>query len=409
MAYKTTDYGKTWVSINQGIGKDDYLRVIREDLKVPGLLYGGAERAFYISADAGANWSLFQLNMPVVGITDLTFRDNDLVASTAGRAFWILDDLGAIQQSKGFPQGKLQLYTPKDTYRFGSSGYGGGRGNIGENPAEGVILDYFIGEKVDSLGLTLEIYTAEGKWLRTFSSIKPKKSDSYPGGPPPPVILPAQTGVNRFAWDMRTETLPGIQNVFVQGDLRGYKVGPGLYKAKLTANGQSSEVTFKIKVNPASTTTKEEWMAQQLILEKIDADVKEVHQMVNKMRLVKKQILLQDELLQDNPAAKDLLENGKSLMKKLEDWESQVIETRQKNFQDVINWPSKMNGELLDLKSRIDTNEAKLTNGAKQRLTDLNVRWKLDRSVIDKVINEDLPEYSKKFQDKGLPPLILIQ
>jgi hypothetical protein len=68
-----------------------------------------------------------------------------------------------------------------------------------------------------------------------------------------------------------------------------------------------------------------------------------------------------------------------------------------------------MNGELLDLKSRIDTNEAKLTNGAKQRLTDLNVRWKLDKSVIDKMISEDLPEYSKKFQDKGLPPLILIQ
>jgi hypothetical protein len=208
---------------------------------------------------------------------------------------------------------------------------------------------------------------------------------------------------------MRTETLPGIQNVFVQGDLRGYKVGPGLYKAKLSANGVSSEITFKIKMDPSSTTTKEEWMAQQIVLEKIDFDVKEVHQLVNKMRLVKKQILLQDELLQDNPKAQDLLDNGKSILKKLEDWESDVIETRQKNFQDVINWPSKINGELLDLKSRIDTNEAKLTNGAKQRLTDLNAQWKMDKSNIEKIINEDLPEYSKKFQDKGLPPLILIQ
>lgn len=68
-----------------------------------------------------------------------------------------------------------------------------------------------------------------------------------------------------------------------------------------------------------------------------------------------------------------------------------------------------MNGELLDLKSRIDTNEAKLTNGAKQRLTDLNTQWKLDKSNVDKIINEDLPEYSRKFQDKGLPPLILNQ
>ena len=150
-------------------------------------------------------------------------------------------------------------------------------------------------------------------------------------------------------------------------------------------------------------------MAQQFVLEKIDADVKEVHQLVNKMRLVKKQILLQDELLQDNPDAKDLLENGKSILKKLEDWESEVIETRQKNFQDVINWPSKINGELLDLKSRIDANEAKLTNGAKQRLSDLNNQWSIDKMNIEKVIKEDLPEYSKKFQDKGLPSIILIQ
>ena len=262
---------------------------------------------------------------------------------------------------------------------------------------------------MDSLGLKLEIFNAEGKLLRTLSSIKPKKSESYPGGPPPPAILPTQTGINRFAWDMRTETLPGIQNVFVQGDLRGYKVGPGMYKAKLTGNGTSSEISFKRKMDPASTTTKEEWMAQQFVLEKIDSDVKEVHQLVNKMRLVKKQILLQDELLQDNPNAKDLLDNGKSILKKLEEWESDVIETRQKNFQDVINWPSKLNGELLDLKSRVDTNEAKLTNGAKQRLSDLNTQWKMDKSNIEKIINEDLPEYSKKFQDKGLPSIILIQ
>jgi photosystem II stability/assembly factor-like uncharacterized protein len=409
MAYKTNDYGKTWVAINKGIEKDDYIRVIREDLKVPGLLYGGAERAFYISADGGLNWSPFQLNFPVVGITDLTFRDNDLIASTAGRAFWILDDLGAIQQSKGFPEGKVQLYTPKETYRYGSAGYGGGRGNMGENPAEGVILDYYLGEKVDSMGLKLELFNAEGKLLRTLSSLKPKKSESYPGGPPPPVVLPTQVGVNRFAWDMRTETLPGIQNVFVQGDLRGYKVSPGLYKAKLTGNGVSSEISFIIKLNPATTITKEDWAAQQFVLEKIDSEVKEVHQMVNKIRLVKKQILLQEELLQEHQDAKDLLESGKSLLKKLEDWESEVIETRQKNFQDVINWPSKLNGELLDLKSRIDANEAKLTGGAKQRLTDLNAKWSMDKSNIERIIREDLPEYSKKFQDKGLPSIILIQ
>lgn len=410
MAFKTVDYGKSWIPINQGIGTDDYLRVIREDLKVPGLLYGGAERAFYLSTDGGRQWSPFQLNLPVVGITDLALRDNDLIAATAGRSFWILDDLSSIQQSGGFPVGDVKLYAPKDSYRFGSGGgYGGGTRNVGENPAEGVMLDYFLSAKPDSLGALLEIFTASGKLLRTYSSLKPTRVETYPGGPPPPVVLPASEGLNRFAWDMRTQTLPGISGVFVQGDLRGYKVSPGAYLARLQVNGKQSEVTFFIKAIPGSTVSVEEWAEQQALLEKLDKGVKEAHEQVNRMRLVKKQMILQEELLKDNPNGQEIIGMGKSVLKKMEDWENRVIETRQKNFQDVINWPSKLNGELLDLKSRIDAQDARLTQGAKKRHADLETQWMADRAILEKIIQDDLPAYAKKFQEKGLPPLILVQ
>jgi hypothetical protein len=100
--YKTTDNGKTWTKINNGIKNDDFVKVIREDNKNKNILYAGSERGFYISNDAGTTWKPFQLNLPIVPVTDLMIRDNDLVAATAGRAFWILDDISTIQQNANF-------------------------------------------------------------------------------------------------------------------------------------------------------------------------------------------------------------------------------------------------------------------------------------------------------------------
>jgi hypothetical protein len=118
-AYKTTDYGKTWTKINKGVKADDFIKVIREDTKNKSILYAGSERGFYLSTDAGNSWQSFQLNLPIVPVTDLMIRDNDLVAATAGRAFWILDDLGAIQQATtaswwyGIARSKIQGWTKR--------------------------------------------------------------------------------------------------------------------------------------------------------------------------------------------------------------------------------------------------------------------------------------------------------
>lgn len=113
MTYKSADYGKTWTKIGTGVDTDDFIKVIREDKKVKDLLYAGSERGFYISFNGGSNFTRFQLNLPIVPITDLIIKDNDLVASTAGRSFWILDDLGAIQQSKGnFGDAVVKIFLP---------------------------------------------------------------------------------------------------------------------------------------------------------------------------------------------------------------------------------------------------------------------------------------------------------
>ncbi len=241
--YKTTDYGETWIKINDGVQQDDFIRVIREDKKIKGLLYAGAERGFYISDDGGAKWKKTQLNLPIVPVTDLILYNNDLVAATAGRAFWILDDVSAIQQ--GILDYKaLKIFTPKNTYHFNSGGgipgLDAGRA-IGQNAPDGVIIDYSLPEKADTSTLSLQILNEKGNVIRTYTNKKDSAFKPYSGGPPQATVLPSEKGFNRFAWDMRTATTsPDIAGAYVYGDYRGFKIAPGRYRAVLTYKNNSS-------------------------------------------------------------------------------------------------------------------------------------------------------------------------
>ncbi len=409
MTYKSTDYGKSWTKIGNGIEADDFVKVIREDKKVKDLLYAGAERGFYISYNGGTSFSKFQLNLPVVPVTDLIIRDNDLVASTAGRSFWILDDLGAIQQSKGSFDATLKIYRPKPTYRLSSvtiPEYFGEIPGLGKNPANGVTLEYYLKEKADTVKVSLEILDASGKILRSYTNKKDESFKPYPGGPPAKEVIPAEAGVNRFAWDFRTEALIGVQSVFVYGDYSGHRVAPGKYKARITHKGQTSETDLEIIADPKVTATAADWAEQQEFLHQAEQGFEDLHKSVNKMRQVKKQIETYNESLKDNADAKDIVNTGKELIKKIDRWESNLIEPRSKNFQDAINFQNKLNAEYLQLRNVADTHDPRLTKGAQDRARDVNADWGKYKQQMQIIINSDISNYNKLFKDKNMPALI---
>ena len=409
MTYKSTDYGKSWTKIGTGVEADDFIKVIREDKKVKDLLYAGAERGFYISYNGGTSFNKFQLNLPVVPVTDLIIRDNDLVAATAGRSFWIFDDLGALQQSKGNIDAALKIFTPKPTYRLSSvtiPEYFGDIPGLGRNPANGVLLDYFLKEKADTVKVTLEILDMSGKVIRTYTNKKDESFKPYPGGPPAKQVMPAEAGVNRFAWDFRTEALSGVQGVFVYGDYQGHRVAPGKYQARITHKGQSSETELEVISDPKVSATSAEWAAQQEFLKQTGEQFEEVHKSVNKMRQVKKQIETYNESLKDNADAKEILNSGKELIKKLEKWEGNLIEPRSKNFQDVINFPNKLNSEYLQLRGVADQHDPQLTKGVQDRARDVQADWSKYKQQMQIIINSDISQYNKLFRDKNMPALI---
>ncbi len=411
LTYKTVDYGKTWTKIATGVNADDFIKVIREDKKVAGLLYGGAERGFYVSFNGGAKWQQLQLNLPVVPVTDLIQQDNDLIASTAGRAFWILDDVAALQQSKGnFGDAALKLYTPKTTVRF--SGFSPPWlpdyiPGIGRNPMDGVILDYYLKEKADTNLLTLEILDAAGMVIRSYTNKKDEAFKPYPGGPSPTPVIPSEAGVNRFAWDFRTKGIPGVPGAFVYGDYNGYRVAPGQYKAKLTYKGNVSETTFDVVADRRLTVNPADWTAQQQLLDRLTNDLRNMHEAVNNLRNVKKQVLALNEALKDMDDKKELVKQGEELVKKMDAWEANIVESRQRNFQDVINWPSKLNAEFFDLRGKVDVHDPRITQGVRDRLRDLEAQWNTHQASLRNLMEKDVAAYNQLFREQNIPAVIV--
>ncbi len=404
--FKTLDYGKTWTKITNGIvGEHTFVRVVREDPKHKGLLYAGTETGLFISWDDGQNWQPFQLNLPVVPINDLIIQSNDLVAATAGRSFWILDDLAAIQNANR-PKQTIEIFTPKDTYLlFGGSSEKPVPG-LGDNPKSGVTFDYYLDKEADSLNLKLEVLY-NGKPIRTITNQKPKDFKSWPGGPSKPQVLPSKKGYNRFTWDFRKDNLPSVDKVFVYGNYRGSRVGRGKYTLKLTLNALTSETEVTILTNPKVETTLADFEEQQKVLDQIESTIKSIHESVNQMRSARLQLKGYAKLLKGREEVNELITKGDSLIGRIDTWEENLIQPKQKTFQDVINFNNKLSAQLMHLKNYVDTAEPRVTQGAQERLRDLMKEWRIFENERDAIVKDEMGDYNKTYIELGLPALIL--
>lgn len=404
--YKTSDYGQNWTQITNGIsGEHTFVRVVREDKKRKGLLYAGTETGLYISLNDGQNWQPFQLNLPIVPINDLIIQDNDLVVATAGRSFWILDDVAAIQNIDT-PKQPVKIFNPKDSYLIF-----GGRPDkpvpgLGQNPRSGITFDYYLDKNADSLDLQLEVLQG-GKLIRTYTNKKQKDFKTWPGGPSKPQVLPSKKGYNRFTWNFNKATLPAVDNVFVYGDYSGSKVGPGTYVLRLSLDGLTSETEVNLLPNPKVEGTQAEYAEQQRILNQIEDAIKNIHESVSAMRSAKKQLKGYANLLKENENAAELLKKGDSLVERIDTWEQKLIQPDQKTFQDVINFNNQLNAEFMELKSYVDSAEPKVTQGAKERLRDVMGKWSTYENERDEIINNEMKAYNQMFRALELPAILM--
>ena len=382
--YKTQDYGKTWTKITTGIDAEHFTRVVRADPVKRGMLYAGTETGMYYSKNDGASWHSLQLNLPIVPITDLTIKENNLIAATQGRSFWIIDDLTVLHQAEpGIENKALHLFKPQDSYRM--DGVKRTSATAGTNRPGGVLVYYFLKEKPKQ-ELRIEFLGAQNEVLRSFST-KGINGDT----------LKVKEGSNEFNWNLRLESAEGFDGLIMwAANLRGPKVIPGQYKVRMTLDGMTQEESFKVLADPRYESTQADLEEQFDFLVGVRDKLTETHQTIKLIRFYRAEM--------DSMAKKP--KNLKLILAEMDEIEKTLYQTQNKSGQDPLNFPIRLNNKLAHLSSVVGNGDYRPTDQSEEVKVELVTKIdaqltrfkKLEQTQISKILN--IEEMRTKLKEK---------
>ena len=394
--YKTSDYGKTWKKITNGIPENYYTRAIRVDPVRKGLLYAGTEWGMFVSFDDGANWQPFQMNLPIVSIRDLHIKDNTLIAATHGRSFWMIDDLGPIQQLSKDVVGKSHhLFEPKPAYRLAQSG-GWGKPNynrVGKNHPNGVLFNFFIKDFSKKKKVKLEIKDMKGNVIQTFTSDAKEKKQK----------LKVEAENNSFVWDMR---YPGFKTfegmVLYSSPNRGPRAVPGSYTAILTVDEVAMSQKFEIAKDPRLSNTDEDYQSQLEFLLQVRDKVSEAHQAMIDIQGVRDDVDYFKKKLDGKEEYKEILGLLEGMEKEMSVIENQIHMTSNQSRQDPLNFGIRVNNRLAFLMGDQQRGDFPPTDQAVQVRDELTKELDAELFKLDNLLMDKLKVINEKGKDLGV-------
>ncbi len=401
--YRTGDYGRRWQLISGGLPQAHFARVVREDPERRGLLFAGMERGLFVSFDDGASWESLQLNLPVVPITDLIVRRGDLVLATQGRAFWVVDDISPLRQyAADRPRAALHLYAPSLAWRLTPTR---GRNSGGESSApsapDGAVIYYALAAAAD-LGeqkVTIEILDESGAILRTLETSEDEGVEG--GGSGTAYALPAEAGINRAVWDLRTQPTVEIDYPFLFGASRdqkrlgGYRVAPGRYRVRLTHGDEVVEQPLEVRWDPINDYDAERIAEQQRLAAETFAMIDGLYRRIASLLEIRKQVALR-KALADRAGDAALAASAGELLDALDAWRDDVSTPARTSFQDVLHFPPRLDAFLAYLFQNVDEAVLGVTEGQRERYADLRPRWQAAIDAWQALIDEDVAPFNDR-------------
>lgn len=382
--FRTSDYGKTWTKITDGISADHFTRVVRADPKRQGLLYAGTESGMYISFNDGQRWEKFQSNLPIVPITDLAIKDNNLIAATQGRSFWIIDDLTPLHQlSDKHADISFHLFSPPPSWRMSGSQSKTISKTSGQNHPGGVQFQYFV-KDTTKLNASLEIFESNGTVIKTFKTKPDKKKKEEAFGVKP--------GMNTFNWNTRYADAEKFEGLILwAGGTMGPRATPGNYKARLTVNGSSQETVFEIRKDPRSSATENDIRQQFDFLMKVRDKLSEAHKTIKGIRTLREQINRVIEPMKTQPELNDIIETAESIKDRMNLIEETLYQTKNKSGQDPLNYPVRLNNKLAALASEADGGDYKPTEQVLAVYDEVSAKIDDQLKAFRLIMEKDIP------------------
>ncbi|MXX59161.1 MAG: glycosyl hydrolase [Rhodothermaceae bacterium] len=373
--YKTTNYGAGWELIVDGIDEQHFTRAIQPDPVRHGLLWAGTESGLYISFDDGENWSQFQQNLPIVPITDLDWKDNDLIVATQGRSFWVMDDVTPLHQlSDTMASKSMWLYDSAPTWRTGGS----------------VSLRYWFKEAPDSSTTKLRILESDGTIIKTFSA---EDGD-----------LDIEAGMNVFNWNTRYEDAESFSGLIMwAGSVRGPRAAPGTYRTRLIAGDDSLEVTFELRKDPRSSSSVADLQEQFDFLIGIRDKLTETHEAIKEIRELHTQIRRITGNMDEEHAA--ITDSAKALIQKITEIEETLYQTKNQSRQDPLNFPIRLNNKLAAVGGNASIGDFRPTDQAIEVRDNLVMLIDAELEKLQSIMETDVPALNAMIRQANIPAI----
>jgi hypothetical protein len=285
--YKTTDFGKTWARISEGLPKHPlgYVRTVTEDPNQKGLLFAGTGNGLYYSLDDGAHWTALSTGLPHAPVTWAVVQKkfHDLVVSTYGRGIYILDDITPLEQmAQKAADAPVRLFEPRETFRLFPNG--------------GVAINYSL-KAAAKAPLKIEILDSNGMVVRKMDG--PGRAGmnravwNFLYDPPKLVELRTIPAENPHIWEERRFRGSDSRPVLHWG-IREAEVGPmalpGKYTVRLIVDGQTLTQPLVILKNPNIHATDDDLAAAFKMQMRIREDITKTSEAVNKAEWMRKQL-----------------------------------------------------------------------------------------------------------------------
>ena len=399
--YKTTDYGKSWTKITNGIPAEHFTRVVREDPKKKGLLYAGTETGMYISFDDGAQWSSFQMNLPIVPVTDLAVKEDNLIVATQGRSLYIIDDLTVLHQLEDSKRNaNTILFKPKDAYRTKGGVNKTPSKTEGQNLGNGVITHFLLKNYTEKDSVQLTYTSMAGDTLANYRN-HIKKDGALSGVEAKK--LEVKKGGNTFVWDTRGKGAEKLEGMILWwANLDGAKAVPGNYKVHLNVNGTNSSETFTILPDPRAESSVDGMKKQFDFITDVNTTIDNAHQSIKKIRNVTEQLKAFRAQYKDDARTKELVEKAKTMTEKLAAVEKALYQTQNRSGQDPLNFPIKLTNKLGHLNSLVSIDDFPPTEQDIAVKNELTAKINTELQRFDEVVSSELKEFNTAFNELKL-------
>jgi hypothetical protein len=426
--WKTADCGAHWTRIDSGITSTEFTRVVREDPAKHGLLVAGTERGVWYSPDDGAHWQSLRLNLPIVPVHDLVFKDGDVVLATHGRSFYIMDDISTLEQmSDAVTASAAHLFKPRDQYRLATSGgfgggFGGGAPNqpvtpenaplrpTGQNPPSGVVVQYWLASGNEDVAL--DFLDATGKVIRTYTSkqdsaaaaaaAQPSPDEGFGRNAPPPRVA-NRRGVNTFVWNMRypdAASFPGM--ILWAASVTGPLVPPGAYKVRMTVAGKPiATEAFNVFPDPRVKATLAEWQEQSRLALQIRDRFSEANDAVKEIRRIKTEVADREGKM---PTAQQDAFSALSsaFTTALSEVEDSLYQTKNRSGQDPLNYPIRLNNRIGALLGVVQSSDGRPTQQSYDVYKVVSTELTKDLDKLHRLTSTNLPKINALLRAAGL-------